>query len=180
MLSTDSTFCCCVLAISSQGPCLLKGKKHVWLQEPWGSSLSLQDGDIEKLDPLISTPRVAVLDIQHLPTFSELWRSQVKLPAPVWTLFSLPLLQSQGLFSSPLWQGPVWGFHTCSVPPEEAYGWHKGTKTDKLSDIERQKHDRKIWAKSLGVCSLNVSQQFGWEGLWVLGTVRGEKDATGP
>lgn len=39
---------CHVLAISSQSPCLLlEGKKHVWLQMPWGSSLSLQDGDTE-------------------------------------------------------------------------------------------------------------------------------------
>lgn len=30
------------------------------------------------------------------------------------------------------------------------------------------------------VCHLNVSHQFGREGVWVLGTVREEKGATGP
>lgn len=46
--------------------------------------------------------------------------------------------------------------------------------------IEMQKHDRKIWAKPSGIFCLNVSHQFGWEGLWVLGKGRWEKAATGP
>lgn len=35
-------------------------------------------------------------------------------------------------------------------------------------------------SQSVYVCHLNVSHQFGQEGVWVLGTVRGEKGATGP
>lgn len=81
---------CRVPAVTSQGPCLpLKGKKHVWLQKPWGSSLSLQDGDSEKLGP---TCKYIVSNSARSPKSADPLRA-MKIPgkmwAPIWTLLSL-------------------------------------------------------------------------------------------
>lgn len=71
---------CGVLAVSSQGPCLLlRGKKHVWLQKPWGSSLSLQDCDTEKLGP---TYEYTVGSSARYPTSANLLRA-VKIPGKI-------------------------------------------------------------------------------------------------
>lgn len=120
-------------------------------------------------DSLTSTLWVAVLDIQHLPTFSELGRSQGKLPAPAWALLSLSLPCRRRVSSAASsGRAQFGGFTHALYPPRRLMD---GTRELKhINDLtERQKHDRRIWAESIAVCSLNVSHQFGWEGclrLW--------------
>lgn len=71
---------CRVVAISSQGPCLLfKGKKLVWLQKPWGSSLFLPDSDTEKLGP---TYMHSASSSAQYPTSANILRA-VKIPGKI-------------------------------------------------------------------------------------------------
>ena len=123
---------CLVPAVTSQGPCLpVKGKKHVWIQKPRGSSLSLQVSDSEQLGP---TWKYTVSSSAWSPKSANPLRA-MKIPgkiwAPVWTL--LALLRLWGLFSS--WQVPFWEFQPCqvlcSVRPDEVYTSCKWTKTYK-------------------------------------------------
>lgn len=170
MLSTDSTFC--LLAVmywlfpARSLVFSWKAKSICGFRNHGAPLCPSKMVTLTSWDTLLSTLQVVGLNIQHLPTFSELWGSQIKLPAPVWTLLSLPPLQSQGLFSSLLWQGPVLGFHPCSVPPEEAYGWHKGTKTYEWSHWKEEAWQKDLCEVNWYIYSLNVSHQFGSVSAW--------------
>lgn len=91
---------CRVPAVTSRGPCLpLKGKKHLWLQKPRGSSVSLPDGDSKKLAP---TCKYTVCNSARSPKSADPLRA-MKIPgkiwAPIWTLLSLsPSLAAMGAF----------------------------------------------------------------------------------
>lgn len=124
---------CHVPAVTSQGPCLpLKCKKHMWLQKPWGYSLSLQDSDTEKLEPTYKYTfeyQCSTSGSQNLPTFSELRRSQANSNRMGFSL-SASLAAMGSLQQLPL-TGPHLGILSCSVSPEEVYRWSKWSKTHK-------------------------------------------------
>lgn len=140
---------CHVPAVTSQGPCLpLKCKKHMWLQKPWGYSLSLQDSDTEKLEPTYKYTfeyQCSISGSQNLPTFSELWRSQANSSRMGSSLF-LPPLQPWGLFSSSLSQGLIWGFCHALYPQRRF--------TDEANDLKHTKGpshwEAEAWQKDLG------------------------------